>query len=62
MPLGWQCTLEECPAGHFIEPSGTLCFKTEYSTVGAFNAGGEYYHGKGELVQPVEMIIEDYEL
>lgn len=68
VPVGWPCSLEECPPGHFIslEYPDMLCFKSEYGmapehrNVEAFNCAGEYFHGEG-LVQPVEMIVEDEE-
>lgn len=63
-PQGWQCTLEECPAGFFVFENN-VCFKTEYRTekmeIEAYNEAGEFFWGGTEsypiranlMVQPV---------
>jgi hypothetical protein len=53
-PYGFECELEDCPAGPFLFKSGDhfgVGFKSEYGDLNAFNEAGEYYHGKGK-VQP----------
>lgn len=67
-PVGWPCTLAECPPGHFVHEDA-LCFKSEYnvSKIEAFCESGEYFCGgtstKEErdklIVQPVESIWEE---
>ena len=64
-PLGWPCTLEECPPGFFI-CAQSLCFKTEYKTEKglpeAYCESGECFIGgtssadefKNLIVQPCE--------
>jgi len=63
-PDGWECILEECPAGFFVF-NNAVCFKSEYRTengiMEVFCESGEYFCGgtsdeetKGNLtVQPV---------
>ena len=60
VPVGWPCTLRQCPPGHFV-CDGQLCFKTEYAKNGdagqseAFNSAGEMLSGGEDVaVQPVE--------
>ena len=69
-PVGWVCTLKECPPGPFVtvEDPYLLCFKSEYGYEGrqeimSFNSAGEYFCGKGneEMVQPVKMVTEEVE-
>lgn len=68
LPVGWPCTLVECPPGYFIvlEYPDMLCFKSEYeqnNRVDAYNCAGEYLTTKGDdFVQPVEMIVEREEV
>ncbi len=73
VPVGWPCTLEECPPGPFIwftyleRPMiacDHLCFKSEYrmdwdtARVMAFNEAGEFFAlGNDTQVQPVEMVV-----
>ena len=67
IPVGWPCTLAECPPGFFIVPTwpNMLCFKNEYGSTDrcqAFNEAGEYLTTKDEeMVQPVEMVTEEEE-
>lgn len=70
-PSGWQCTLEECPAGLFVYEN-TVGFKSEYRTNGiieVFCDSGEVFWGGVNstkerdklIVQPVVTEWEEYE-
>jgi len=69
-PLGWPCTLADCPPGPFIVPDHSddtnLCFKSEYhSNSGsseAYNSAGERFcTGDETIVQPLEALWEEYD-
>ena len=61
-PNGWECSLLDCPSGHFVFEE-QLCFKSDYCTneqaiagkVDAYNSSGEFFTGKATdvTVQPV---------
>jgi hypothetical protein len=52
-PNGWQCTLEECPMGHFVYQN-ELCFKTDHnSNTRAYNPKGDNFRRTDIMVQPV---------
>lgn len=60
IPAGWECTIEECPPGHFV-CDGQLCFKTEYGCADSpdfpmqvFNSAGENFVARKIMVQPVD--------
>ena len=70
-PAEWHCTLAECPPGPFLifpikESDTDLCFKSEYrSNSGvseAYNSAGEHVcTGDESIVQPLEVIWEEYD-
>jgi hypothetical protein len=59
-PRWWECTLLECPPGHFVFKD-TLCFKSEYRNAGgeieAFNEAGEYFWGGAKNITDRENLI-----
>lgn len=69
-PIGWKCTLNECPPGLFVFDE-SVGFKSEYRTndgnLEAFCKNGEYFWGgastqeqRGKnIVQPVNAVWED---
>lgn len=55
-PDGWECSIEECPPGHFVFDD-RLCFKSEYGTndggIEVFCETGEAFVKRTVIVQPV---------
>ena len=53
VPVGWPCSLEECPPGAFLFAEEHVGFKSEYRRSDgkpeAFNEAGEAYHGDGPV-------------
>jgi hypothetical protein len=60
-PIGWECSLEECPPGAFLY-NKQVCFKSEYRTsngaIEAYNSAGEFFCGENK-VQPLEYEWEE---
>jgi len=68
-PVGWPCTLGECPAGLFVH-GDDLCFKTDYTDDGKMEVylenGEAFWAGcrsqedlRKVIVQPVEAEWEE---
>lgn len=63
-PIGWPCSLEECPPGHFLYRD-MIGFKSEYHQSDgepkAFCDSGEYFVTPEATVQPLIYRWEEYE-